>query len=95
MKKRLAIMLIAVTLVLGGVFGYKIFVGMMIKKYMSAGAPPETVSTTKATLEDWQPRIEAVGSLRAVNGADLSAEVSGIVENILFESGSDVEAGAV
>jgi membrane fusion protein (multidrug efflux system) len=46
-------------------------------------------------MQDWQPRIEAVGSLRAVNGADLSFEVSGIVNEIRFNSGDDVAAGAV
>jgi membrane fusion protein (multidrug efflux system) len=55
--------------------------------------PPQTVSTTTAALQDWQPRLEAVGSLRAVNGADLALEVAGIVEEIKFNSGDDVEAG--
>ena len=53
---------------------------MMIKKSIaSSGTPPQTVSTTKAGYQDWQPKLEAVGSLRAVNGADLSSEVAGIV----------------
>jgi membrane fusion protein (multidrug efflux system) len=36
-----------------------------------------------------------VGTLTAVNGADLSVEVSGIVEEIAFNSGDAVEAGTV
>jgi membrane fusion protein (multidrug efflux system) len=96
MTKRMILMLVLVALVLGGIFGYKIFAGMMMKKYMSAGGiPAQTVSTTKATYQDWQPKLEAVGSLRAINGADLSAEVPGIVEEIKFESGSDVESGTL
>lgn len=94
MFKRMIIMLLAVIVVLGGVFGYKVFSGIMIKKYMSGMAfQPQTVSTIKATIQDWQPQLEAVGTLRAINGADLSAEVSGIVQSIDFESGSNVEAG--
>lgn len=96
MIKRMIVMLLAVGLVLGGVFGYKIFVGKMIKQYIAAaGMPAQTVATTTAKNEEWQPQIEAVGSLRAVNGADLSAEVAGIVQAIHFESGSDVEKDAV
>jgi membrane fusion protein (multidrug efflux system) len=94
MIKRMVIMLIAVALVLGGVFGFQIFKAAMIKKFMSAmSAPPQTVSTTRAGYEDWQPQIEAVGSLRAEKGADLAIEVSGVVDSIMFNSGDDVEAG--
>ena len=44
-------------------------------------------------LSEWQPKITAVGSLRAVKGADLSLEVSGVVNSIAFNSGDDVEQG--
>jgi membrane fusion protein (multidrug efflux system) len=56
--------------------------------------PPATVSTTIARFEDWNPQQEAVGSLSAINGADLSFEVAGVIDAIYFESGSDVAAGA-
>jgi membrane fusion protein, multidrug efflux system len=96
MTKRMVIMLIAVALVLGGVFGFQVFKGIMIKKFMSAmGSPPQTVSATRAGFSEWQPKIEAIGSLRAVKGADLSLEVSGVVDTISFNSGDDVEQGAV
>jgi len=96
MKKRMFIMLLAITLVLGGVFGYKVFIGSMIKGFIAAGSnPPQTISTTKAVTEEWQTRLEAVGSLRAVNGADLSSEIAGIVQSISFESGGDVEKDSV
>ena len=96
MIKRMVIMLIAVAVVFGGIFGFEAFKAKMIEKAMAALAnPPQTVSTATAALQDWQPRLEAVGSLRAVNGADLSLEVAGIVEEITFNSGDDVEAGQV
>ena len=96
MKKRMIIMLILVGLVLGGVFGWLKFSHMMMTKYMAAASnPPQTVSTIKAGMQDWQPETKAVGSLRAVKGADLAAEVSGIVDALYFESGDDVEAGKV
>ena len=96
MIKRMFFMLLAVGVVLGGVFGFQAFKNTMIKKFISSmGTPPQTVSTAVVAMQDWQPRIEAVGSLRAVNGADLSFEVSGIVNEIRFNSGDDVAAGAV
>lgn len=96
MVKRMVLMLIAVGLVLGGIFGFQAFRGIMIKKYMaSMGNQPQTVATATARLQEWQSRITAVGTLRAEKGADLSLEVAGIVEAISFKSGDDVPAGAV
>jgi membrane fusion protein (multidrug efflux system) len=96
MIKRMIFMLIAVGLVFGGVFGFQAFKNVMIKQAMSAAtAPPQTVSTVMAVTQDWQPQIEAVGSLRAVKGADLAFEVSGIVKEIHFNSGDDVPAGDI
>src|SRR5258708_1942030 len=96
MIKRMLIMLVLVGVVLGSVFGFKTFVDGKIKQFMSGmGNQPQTVSTTKAALSDWQPELEAVGSLRAVNGADLSLEVPGVVEELNFQSGDDVEQGKV
>jgi membrane fusion protein (multidrug efflux system) len=95
MTKRMVIMLIAVAVVLGGIFGFQLFKAAMIKKFMSGlSNPPQTVSATKAGLGTWQPKIEAIGSLRALNGADLSIEVSGVVDSISFNSGDDVAQGA-
>jgi len=95
MTKRMVIMLVAVAVVFGGIFGFQAFKAAMIKKFMSSMAqPPQTVTAGKAAFSEWQPTIEAVGSLRAVKGADLSLEVSGIVDSISFNSGDDVEQGA-
>jgi membrane fusion protein (multidrug efflux system) len=96
MTKRMVIMLAAVGVILGLIFGFQIFKGIMIKQFFaSQGAPVQTVSTMVAKTEEWQPSITAIGSLRAVKGADLALEVPGIVDEILFESGEDVKAGAV
>jgi membrane fusion protein (multidrug efflux system) len=95
MIKRMVIMLVAVAVVFGGIFGFQIFKGMMIKKFISAlSNPPQTISATKAASSEWLPKIQAIGSLRAVKGADLSLEVSGVVESITFNSGDDVAEGA-
>ncbi len=94
MTKRMLIMLIAVAVVFGGIFGFQVFKSMMIKKFMSSMAqPPQTVTALKASNSEWQPNIKSVGSLRAVKGADLSLEVSGVVDTISFNSGDDVNEG--
>jgi membrane fusion protein, multidrug efflux system len=96
MIRPIVIMLIIVAVVLGGIFAWQQFKGIMIKKYMSGAATaPQTVSTIVAAPTNWQARTQAIGSLRAVRGADLAAQASGVVDQIRFESGSDVPAGAV
>jgi membrane fusion protein, multidrug efflux system len=95
MTKRMVIMLIAVAVVFGGIFGFQVFKAAMIRKFIAAASsPPQTVSAAKAGYSEWQPKIEAIGTLRAVKGADLSLEVSGVVESISFNSGDDVAEGA-
>jgi membrane fusion protein (multidrug efflux system) len=85
-----------VGVVLGGFFAFQNFKAHIIQKVMASMAnPPQTVSTMTAGLQEWQPLVSAVGSLRAVNGADLSLEVSGIVDQLDFKSGDDVAAGVV
>lgn len=94
MIKRMIIMLLLVGVVLGGFFGFQAFKASMIHKVLAAMAnPPQSVSTTKAVVQPWQPQIHAVGSLRAVKGAELSLEVAGIVDKLDFTSGEDVQGG--
>jgi len=89
------IMFVAVGLILGGVFGYITFKNRMTKQFMmSQGQPVQTVSTTTANAMEWLPRLQAIGSLRAVQGVELSAEVAGMVTGIYFQQGENVEKGA-
>jgi len=93
MIKRMIIMLIMVSLVLGGIFGFIEFKGRMIKQFMSSqGEPPQTVSTITARYEDWLPTLEAIGSLRAIQGVEISSEVAGLVTEIYFQQGDTIIA---
>src|SRR6516225_9042356 len=96
MIKPILIMLPVVAVLLGAVFGWQ-FIGATIgKKYMAAAAAaPQTVSTIAAATSEWQPFVQSTGSLRAVRGADLSAQSAGIVDSITFDSGNEVPAGKV
>ena len=96
MIKRMVIMLLAVGVLFGGIFGYKAFMhGMMMKYMFSGGVPPVTVSAVQAEALPWQPRIKAVGSIRAVRGVDVTTEIPGLVESVHFKSGDEVKAGAL
>lgn len=96
MLKRMIVMLAVMGAVFGALAWFVNFRSLMIGKVMASLAdPPQTVSTTTATVSEWQPKLTAVGSFRAVNGADLALQQSGIVDRIYFESGKDVLAGDV
>src|ERR1700738_4045202 len=55
--------------------------------------PPTAVTTDLAKQSEWQPPLESVGSITAVNGVTVSTDLAGIVRQIAFESGSKVRAG--
>jgi membrane fusion protein, multidrug efflux system len=96
MIKPIAIMLIIVAVVLGGIIAWQSFIGGMMKKGMAAAATaPQTVSTIVARSARWQARTQAVGSLRAVRGADLAAQAAGVVDQINIDSGTEVPAGTI
>lgn len=91
--RRLIIMLLAVALVVAALAAYK---GLSIKKQMaqlSAPRPPIVVSAESAQSMDWQSRLPAIGSLKAFQGVELTAEVSGTVNEVLFKSGQQVTLG--
>jgi membrane fusion protein (multidrug efflux system) len=96
MIRRMILMLVVLGVVLGGYFGFQQFKAKMIHQFLATLAnPPQTVSTVTAATQTWQPEVQAVGSLRAVNGATLSLEVAGVVDRIDFNSGDDVQVGKV
>ncbi|WP_029005289.1 efflux RND transporter periplasmic adaptor subunit [Azorhizobium doebereinerae] len=94
MKKRMIIMLVAVGLVFGALYGFQAFKATMIKQALaSLRDPPQTVATMEASVTPWQTSVKAVGSVRAEEGADLALESSGIVSQLTFKSGDEVKEG--
>lgn len=92
--KRMIIMLIIAGVIVGGVVAFQIFKNSMIEKGIKGGAnPPQSVSTIVAEESVWQPTVEALGSFSASKQASLSAEVSGLVTSIQFDSGQKVSLG--
>jgi membrane fusion protein (multidrug efflux system) len=85
-----------VVVLLAAIFFAAIF-AFPIVAFVSKGfpvPPPTAVTTATAQFEDWHPEIQIVGSLKPVRGADLSVEVAGIVNEVNFDSGGDIAAGA-
>jgi len=96
MTKRMVIMLMVVGLIFGAIFGFQAFKAKMIKQFMATmKMPPATVTAMKAELQPWQPQLNAVGSLRAVHGVDVTTEIGGLVREVHFKSGDEVKAGQV
>jgi membrane fusion protein, multidrug efflux system len=60
---------------------------------MQMQMPPETVTATQVRSERWADTVTATGSLVAVQGVTVSAELGGKVSRIAFESGDRVKAG--
>ncbi|PZF75452.1 efflux transporter periplasmic adaptor subunit [Aestuariivirga litoralis] len=91
--------LLLVTVLLGGLAGAIAFYAFDFKPKMLAtvilGAPrpPETISAEPARTDTWQPQIAAIGSVTAFQGIDITPKVGGIVNEINFESGQDVNKG--
>lgn len=87
-------MLLLSAVLFGGVFGMKWFGNQKMNEFLNAmPTPAVTVASTKAEAMIWDDRLESVGSLVAVNGADLTAEVDGVVTAIYFDSGDTVKRG--
>jgi membrane fusion protein (multidrug efflux system) len=57
--------------------------------------PPTTVTSASVKEEDWAPRLTAVGSVSAVQGAIVSTELAGVVSEINFENGGEAKKGEV
>lgn len=94
MKKRMAIMLAAMLLFIASL-GFVKF--EQIRAAIAAGAayrpPPEAVTTVVTHEDEWPQTLRAIGTVEAVQGVTVSADLPGIVERIAFESGRAVNAG--
>jgi membrane fusion protein (multidrug efflux system) len=57
--------------------------------------PPEAVTTITAVQEQWPETLSAIGSVAAVQGVTISADLPGTVDRIGFEAGQWVREGEV
>ncbi|MGA8180120.1 MAG: efflux transporter periplasmic adaptor subunit, partial [Desulfobacterales bacterium] len=94
MKKRIIFTIVGLVVLIGVLGGIK---GLQISRMITHGKQfvplPETVTTFEVHPKLWQSLITSVGSLEAVQGVMVTAELKGKVENITFEPGTAVRAG--
>ena len=94
MKKRIVLAIVGLLIVVGLLAGIKFLqIGKMIDQGKKFVPPPETVTTYQVKPQQWDAQLNAVGSLTAVQGVAVSAEVPGKVVAIVFEAGATVKAG--
>ena len=95
MLKRMIVMLGLTLVVIAGLAFVK------YKQIQSAIAqaaytpPPEAVTTAKAQQMTWPSTLNAIGTVAAVQGVVVSADLPGTVDKIAFESGKWVREGDV
>jgi membrane fusion protein (multidrug efflux system) len=96
MMKRMLAMLAVMILLIGGL-GFVKFrqIQMAIAQGASFQPPPEAVTTLVAQQEQWPESLKAIGTLTAVQGVTVSADLAGTVDRIAFESGAFVQQGQV
>ena len=96
MVKRMILMLSVMAAIIAGL-GFVKF--RQVQTAIAEGAafqpPPEAVTTTVAALDDWPTTQSAIGTTAPVQGVTVSADLPGIVDRILFESGRAVREGDV
>lgn len=91
-----AITLLTLGIVFGSVFGWIEFRDRMVDSFMAAYVPPAVgVEAEPAESAQWDNTLAAIGTIQAVNGVDITTEVAGLVHEIYFASGQNVEEGDV
>jgi membrane fusion protein (multidrug efflux system) len=94
MKKRIIFTIIGLLIMIGLLGGIKsLQIVRMIAQGSQSVPTPETVTTTVVQTDSWESRLTAVGSLAAVQGVMVTAELTGKVVRIAFEPGTKVNAG--
>lgn len=95
-RTKMILMLGGTLLVLGGTLGWAEMRGYFIKQYFATLPKPVfPVSADMAHEDSWVQELQAVGTLKAVNGVDVTVATAGLVKEILFQSGSQVSKGQV
>jgi membrane fusion protein (multidrug efflux system) len=94
MKKRILLVLLGVVVLIGVLSAVKALqIRAMVEQGKKAVPPPETVTTAAAKSESWETALAAVGSLAAVQGVTVAAELTGKVAEIAFQAGAKAAKG--
>jgi membrane fusion protein (multidrug efflux system) len=96
MAKRMTVMLTIVATIVIALGAVKF---RQVQAAIAQGAayqpPPEAITTIVASEEHWDSTLNAIGTVSAVNGVMVAADLPGIVREINFESGHAVRQGDI
>ena len=96
MAKRMILMLVLMTVLIAGLGFVKVRqFQAMADQFSAMQPPPEAVTTILAELAEWPDTLSAIGTVAAVQGVTVSADLPGIVQRIEFDSGRNVTRGDV
>jgi len=96
MKRKIVIVVIGLLAVVALLAGVKALqIRALIKSGSEFSVPAETVSAAEVRQETWESLLATVGSVTAVQGVELRAELAGTVREIAFESGATAAKGQV
>src|SRR5438874_12149210 len=96
MAKRMVLMLTVTVLFVAGL-GFVKFkqIQTAIGQAAAFQPPPEAVTTIVANEAQWPATLSAIGTIAAVQGVTVSADLPGTVDRVGFDSGQSVREGAV
>jgi membrane fusion protein (multidrug efflux system) len=96
MAKRMILMLMLMVSAIAALGFIKLKqVQAMAQQFAAMQPPPEAVTTIVAARENWPAALTAIGTLAAVQGVTVSADLPGIVARIAFDSGRTVRKDEV
>jgi membrane fusion protein, multidrug efflux system len=96
MAKRMIVMLVAMAVFIAALGFVKVRqFQAMAKQFSSMQPPPDAVTTIVVNREEWPATINAIGTVAAVQGVTVSADLPGVVERIAFDSGRSVQQGDI
>ena len=87
MAIRLIVTLVVCAAFIGGLGIFKLRqFEAMAEQFAAMQPPPEAVTTITAAHAEWPATLNAIGTVAAVQGVMVSADLPGIVTRIAFES---------
>ena len=96
MKKRIALAVLGVLVVVGVLGGLK---ALQITDLIAAGdaqqMPPTAITSATARNAEWEVTLEGIGTMEAARGVTVTADLPGRVTALYFDGGETVEAGEV
>jgi membrane fusion protein (multidrug efflux system) len=94
MLKKILATTLGLLILLGAIVGIKVLqITTLIGQTAHFVPPPESVTTAEVKQATWREQLASVGSLSAVQGVTVGAEMDGKVVQIAFVAGSSVKAG--